>query len=127
MTTRIQFTTAEQARAAADQAHEQESLEIQPSPEQRVQIGRHGEVMRLSGGQTSFVNGGSTSVQMAHTPDASQGILATAVQQGSGRPVGEITPQSLVTLPSGMQTTVQAALAAGYLRVRSDGSYEEVR
>jgi hypothetical protein len=53
------------------------------------------------------------------------GIIASA-RNNFGAPVSRLTPDAVVTLPNGMQTSVGAAVQLGYLKETSPGTYAEV-
>jgi hypothetical protein len=82
----------------------------------------------IGGAQSSgaFDNVKTTTGELMPRPDGSQGILSTA-RSLSGRALSgsDVKPTSLVKIGD-TETTVQSAVAAGYLRRNGDGSYSDV-
>jgi hypothetical protein len=83
-----------------------------------LQFDEHGEAMET-------IRPDANKFQMGQDDPAPTDILSTARHPVTGRPVGEITGKAVVNI-GGMETSVDAAVASGYLRRTADGGYEEV-
>jgi hypothetical protein len=90
-----------------------------------------GDVGRITigGAQQSgaFDNTKTSTTELNPRGDGSQGILSTARSLAGRQLTGsDIKPNTKVIIPGAGETTVAAAVAAGFLTRNSDGSYSEV-
>jgi hypothetical protein len=83
-------------------------------------------VVRVNINETS-VNPGVTRVTAAEITQADRvGDILSTAKNNFGSPETRLNPNSVVTLPNGMQTSLAAAIQLGYVRETAPGQYQEV-